>query len=483
VAFNSVGFYLFLAAAAAVHFVLPAKLRWFWLLAASLAFYGSFVPGHLPVLASVILIAYAAGVRIDQSTGPARRLWLAAATAAILAVLGVFKYLGFLNVQLAGLARRIGWNYPMEILKIVAPIGLAFFTLQALAYLFEVHRRRQPVESHFGILALYVAYFPQITAGPIGRPQHILPQLRALPGFDDVRVTEGLRLVLWGLFKKLAIADRIAPAVAAVFDRSGDAHGLEIAAAAALFAVQIYADFGGYTDIAVGASRVLGVALTRNFDRPYFAVSVRDFWRRWHISLSSWFRDYVFLPLSFRLSRRWPRERYVGVRTEVWIYLAANFATMLLCGLWHGANWTFVVWGGLQAAFMGAEIVLSPRPRRRRGVRLLLRICGTFALVSFAWIFFRAGSLSGAWTLVRGMISRPGSWTHLMLGMGVRSSLVSLGLILAALGVEIGQGRRTFEAWLGALPRPVRWLFYLGLVWGILAFGNFGLGKFIYVQF
>ncbi len=297
------------------------------------------------------------------------------------------------------LARFFHLNYPIHVLNVILPIGLSFHTFQSLSYVIEVYKGRQQPQRHFGIYALYVMFYPQLVAGPIERPQNLLHQFYEHHTFDYQRVTDGLKLMAWGLFKKMLIADRVAVLVNAVYGNPTHYQGIPLITATLFFAIQIYGDFSGYSDIARGAAQVMGFRLMENFRQPYFSQSVSEFWRRWHISLSTWFKDYVYIPLG-------------GNRVSVTRRHVNLFLTFLISGLWHGANWTYIVWGGLHGLYITLGAVTeTPRASIRRYLRLdkmpllhaCLRVATTVALVCFAWIFFRANTLADAHYIVTHM--------------------------------------------------------------------------------
>jgi len=348
--FNSWQFLVFFLAVTALYFGLPARSRWALLVTASFWFYMSFFPAHALVLAGSVVLSYFAARAIEESRGRRRKALFVAALAAQVAVLAFFKYYNFLNENLAHLLGLVGAADPLPALRILLPVGLSFYTFQALSYLVDVHRGHHAAERHFGVLALYVTYYPQLLAGPIGRPGALLPQLREAHEFDGRRVAGGLKLMLWGFFQKVVIADRLAPFVNQVFDHADRYEGLPLLVATFFFAFQVYADFAGYSDIAIGASQVMGIQLMTNFRRPYFARTVGEFWKRWHISLSTWLRDYLMLPISYSFMRWAERQRVLRGVEEYGGYFAGVLGAFLLGGLWHGARWTFVVWGALTAS-------------------------------------------------------------------------------------------------------------------------------------
>ncbi len=279
-----------------------------------------------------------------------RKLWFFSGLLVTLGLLFVFKYLELFRQTLHDLAGVFFRLQPLAPLKILLPIGISFFTFKIISYLIDVYYRRIEPETHLGIYALYVSFFPQLLAGPIERAARFIPQLKAPVHFDWERVASGMRLVVWGLFKKMVIADRLAFFVDEVF-RHPEGQGLQLLLAVYFYAFQIYCDFSGYSDIAVGITRVLGFESMKNFDFPYFARSITQFWSRWHISLSSWLRDYLFLPIAYAVMRRIRGEKLLAVKAETWGYFVGIFLTMLLGGLWHGASWTFVIWGGLYGVY------------------------------------------------------------------------------------------------------------------------------------
>src|SRR4029079_15792055 len=348
--FNSLEFVFFFILVSTAYFILPYKHRWFLLLAASCYFYLAFVPIYIFILAFTIIIDYFAGRAIENAQGRKRKLYLIISLVANIGVLAIFKYYNFLNENLTALLGSFHVKNPAPIIKILLPIGLSFHTFQAMSYTIEVYRGHQNAERHFGIYALYVMFYPQLVAGPIERPGNLLHQFRQRHDFDSGRVASGLSLMLWGFFKKIVIADRLALYVNLVYNDPGQHTGSTFILATIFFAFQIYCDFSAYSDIAIGAAQVMGFKLMTNFRRPYFSSSISEFWTRWHISLSTWFKDYLYVPLGGnRVSR--PR-------------LYANLlVTFLVSGLRHGARWTFVVWGALH----GAYLIVSLATERIRG--------------------------------------------------------------------------------------------------------------------
>ncbi|MCB0763068.1 MAG: MBOAT family protein, partial [Flavobacteriales bacterium] len=322
--FNSTAYLIFLPVVVGLFFALPHRLRWLLLLVASCVFYMAFVPVYILILAFTIMVDYVAGIVIEPARGRARRMFLVASIVANVGVLAIFKYYPFLTENLELLLGSIGIRHHFPDLGILLPIGLSFHTFQSLSYTLEVYHDRQPAERHFGRFALYVMFFPQLVAGPIERPQNLLPQFKARRSFSLEDLSWGLVKILYGLFKKVVVADRLAPFVDAVYADIPGSNGLTILLATLFFTVQIYCDFSGYSDIAIGSARIMGYRLMENFKRPYLSTSIREFWGRWHISLSSWFRDYLYIPLG-------------GNRVVKWRWYYNLMIVFLVSGLWHGA--------------------------------------------------------------------------------------------------------------------------------------------------
>ncbi len=296
--FISLQFFYFFVLVTGCYFVLPQKYRWILLLGASCYFYMVFVPKYILILGFTIVVDYFAGIAIENATGKRRKLFLVCSLVANIGVLAVFKYYNFLNNNLSFLLHDMGMKDPIPVLSILLPIGLSFHTFQAMSYTIEVYRGNQKAERHFGIYSLYVMFYPQLVAGPIERPQNLLHQFREKHSFDYDRVISGLRLMLWGYFKKTVIADRVGLIVDKVYSDPHHFNGIALTLATIFFAYQIYCDFSGYSDIAIGAARVMGIKLMYNFKSPYHSKSIAEFWTRWHMSLSTWFRDYLYIPLG-----------------------------------------------------------------------------------------------------------------------------------------------------------------------------------------
>jgi D-alanyl-lipoteichoic acid acyltransferase DltB (MBOAT superfamily) len=484
--FNSFEFALFFPIVTVLYFALPHRLRWGWLLLASMIFYASFVPAYLLILFTLIGIDYSAGLIIERARSQRRKkAWLVASIVANVGMLAFFKYFNFLNENLRVAFGLTGFKYGVPNLSIVLPIGLSFHTFQSMSYTIEVYFGRQKAERHLGLYALYVLFYPQMVAGPIERPQNVLPQLHAKHRLNYERVTSGLKLMFSGLFKKMVIADGLALFVNMVYDNPRGATSWELLLATYFFAIQIFCDFSGYSEIALGCARVLGIDLMVNFRRPYLASSIPEFWRRWHISLSTWFRDYVYIPLGGNRVPTLTRYRNVLI-------------VFLVSGLWHGASWTFVVWGLVHAiAMIVTEWLSAPLARLSKGLsatgRAVWHAAGvvvTFHIAVFAWVFFRANSMGDALYVARHLVPTTGFRMSALRALEVAPGQLRLALLLIAglFAMQLLEERKPLWERLASKPVAVRWAAYYASVaaFAYLLFEQGGAAKaqqFIYFQF
>lgn len=485
--FNSIQFLVFFPIVAIVYFVIPQKWRWLLLLCASYLFYMSWRPKYVLVLLVVTGIGYLAGRLLDKENRPKnRRFIFVFSLISTLGILFFFKYFSSSISIFQGIITQLdGLKWVPE--NIFLPLGLSFFTFQSMSYMIDVYRGTVRPEKHAGIYAVFTAFFPQLVAGPIGRANHLLPQYHEKHEPDYENVVTGLQRMAWGFFKKLVIADRLAPLVDKVYGNPGDYSGAILILATYAFAYQIYCDFSGYADIAIGAAKVLGFQLTENFQRPYYAQSIPDFWRRWHISLYNWLRDYIFYPLQRALMRRQFRS---GDLVSI---IIPPMATMLASGLWHGEHWNFVIWGGLHGVYMASSVLWT---RFKRSITWSislpnwtttgLKIFATFNLVSFAWIFFRANTISEAIYIVGHMFTSFG--TSINLADLMPNGAYDWGiLIFSALLVEIIQimeiKNENLRQRFRSQPIWLRWSLYFGIVTVLLIFGKFASTEFIYARF
>jgi alginate O-acetyltransferase complex protein AlgI len=466
VLFNSFEFLGFFLIVTSGYFLVGHSKRWALLLAASYFFYACWEPAYLLLIIASTLTDYWVGLSLSRTDSQRRKNGLLALSLALnLGILFAFKYYDFFRESAAVVLTAMGWQVHFTDSSLLLPVGISFYTFQTLAYTIDVYRGRQEPVTHLGHFALYVTFFPQLVAGPIERAGSLLPQFNRRVWFEYERVKNGIVLMLWGLFKKVAVADRLGLLVDEVYKNADQASGPDLILATVAFAYQIYCDFSGYSDIAIGAAAVLGIRLMDNFNRPYSARSIREFWGRWHISLSTWFRDYVYRPLG-------------GNRVEPVRWGFNVFVVFALSGLWHGANWTYVIWGVLHCVYYLVARALGPKLKLPSAFYQPL----TFAAVCFSYIFFRASTVSEAWLV----ISRLGSdWIHgfaVVGGLPVRFLLLTLFTLVLMLGLERLQGegppRGKFQG-----PTWARWTIYLSLIFSLILLGNYDSHAFIYFQF
>lgn len=383
--FNSWQFILLLTITFALYWAIPHKFRWILLLLSSFCFYLSAGLGVTLMLVIIAFVSYVAALAMDKTDNKKQKKVIICISLP-LCFLGllVFKYLGFLLETLDSIVSVFALQLHHTTIDLILPIGISFYTFSIASYVIDVYKGKITAEHHFGIYLLYVTYFPKILAGPIERSKNFLTQIKEEKCFDSNRGIYGLKLMLWGFFKKLVIADTLAIYVDIVFDNIYAHQGFSLVLAAVMFTIQIYCDFSGYSDIARGTSALLGIELMENFKSPYFSASIKEFWSKWHISLSIWFRDYVYIPLGGNRVKK-AREYFNLI------------ITFLLSGLWHGANWTFVIWGGLHGCAQAFEKMLGIKsPKKRKGFVWLARCLLVFVFVSCAWVFFRASTFGEA---------------------------------------------------------------------------------------
>ena len=487
--FNSIQFLIFFPVVTLLYFLSPHKYRWLLLLGASCYFYMSFIPAYILILLITIIIDYFAGIYIEKSEGRNKIKYLILSVVSLCMVLFIFKYFNFFNQNFASLSKIFYINYPIEDIGLILPIGLSFHTFQSLSYVVEVYKGRIKAERNFGIYSLYVMFYPQLVAGPIERPQNLLHQFYEEHKFDYKRITDGLKLMTWGMFKKVVIADRLAVFVNQVYDNPYNYKGISLVIATVFFAFQIYCDFSGYTDIARGAANVMGFNLMRNFNRPYFSKSIHEFWKRWHISLSTWFRDYLYIPLG-------------GNRVAIPRWYFNLFITFVISGLWHGANWTFIIWGALHGSYLISGMLTGNFRKkviefsglgRFPTIHKYIQMVFTFSLVCFAWIFFRAADLNSALYIVTNIFSGIGNVSlmftpdrsHLLyLDKNLFDFSIAIALIISLKLIELIQRKGSFIGMLNKRSVVLRWFLYYILIIIILLFGQFDITQqFIYFQF
>ncbi|ANF50424.1 acyltransferase [Chryseobacterium glaciei] len=475
--FNSIAFLIFLPIVFILYwrvFNKNYKYQNMLLLAASFYFYGCWDWRFLFLLIFSIGLDYFSGIQIENSkTKKMATFWLTLSIAINLGFLGFFKYYNFFIENFAELLSSFGFGVNMWVLKVILPVGISFYTFHGLSYVIDVYKKRIPAERNYVDYAVFVSYFPLLVAGPIERATHLLPQIQRKRSFDYEKAKDGMAQILWGFFKKMVIADNCAPIVNEIFNNYHTESASNLVLGAVLFAFQIYGDFSGYSDIALGTSRLFGLELLKNFSFPYFSRDIAEFWRRWHISLSSWFRDYLYIPLG-------------GSKGGLWMKIRNTFIIFLVSGFWHGANWTFIIWGGLNALFF-LPLLIAEKNRHNLEVvamgkiipsfREVFSILMTFTLTCFAWIFFRSESVSDAIGFIKGIFNKS------LFSFPTEFRLVLSGLIIFMLVIE--WWNRTHDYGLKIQDRKpwVQSVIYIIVAFLILNFANFGSNEFIYFQF
>ncbi|PWT89945.1 MAG: hypothetical protein C5B54_08080 [Acidobacteria bacterium] len=403
---HSPQFWLFLLAVVIVYYATPSRVRWLVLLVASYYFYASYDRRYILLIFVPTAITYLCALGIERAERPrTKKLYLFSTLFAALGLLAVFKYLKFLEPLLSAIRNSLTGGQFDFVGMLLLPIGISFFIFKLLSYILDVYSQRIPAEKHPGFFALYVSFFPQLLAGPIERARTFLPQLRSRIGLEPENISSGMALIAWGLFKKLVVADRLGMYVNEIWKHPEEQH-LHLIVAVYFYAMQIYCDFSGYTDLANGLTQMLGFNKVENFHAPYSSRSIPEFWTRWHITLSFWFRDYIFLPLAYGIARRIKSDRIFFVRTEFWGYAISTMITMGLCGLWHGAAWTFIVWGLMHGIFLIAsyatknwrkEVIEWTHLQSYPSIHGFLSTIFTFHLLCISLILFRAPTLTAVW--------------------------------------------------------------------------------------
>ena len=483
--FNSAEFLVFYPLVLLFYFVLPKKLKWPLLLAASYFFYMIWNPPLIFLILFTTAVSYVSAIIIEKTENKARKkFWLAMTLITSLGVLFFFKYFNFLADSAISVWNFFGGNADDLVLKLILPVGISFYTFQTLSYVIDVYRGDIKAERHFGWYALFVSFFPQLVAGPIERPDNLLPQLKADHKLEASNAFAGIQKMAVGFFKKIVVADLIAEFVNSVYNSPESATGFGIVIASVLFSVQIYCDFSGYTDIAIGCARVMGIRLMQNFNRPYQARSIKEFWARWHISLSTWFRDYLYIPLG-------------GNRCSKARHFFNIFVVFFVSGLWHGASWTFVVWGVLHGVYqiVGA-LTKKPRERIYKALKIkteslafvLWQRFWTFVLVCFSWIFFRANSFSDALLLIQRLFTEwnTGFFTETLSSMGITVTAVLvtlLSVLIMSMLDTVTSDEKIGESGTASRQYTALWiLFVVAIAWCLLLSVG-GASAFIYFQF
>ncbi len=481
--FNSLQYLWFLPTVVLIYYALPAKHRWVLLLLASYFFYMSWKVEYIVLIIFSTLVDYFLAIKIHKAKAqPRKKTYLIISLISNLGLLAAFKYANFFTENVNQLLSFTNSTQHFPYWDILLPVGISFYTFQTLSYTIDVYKGKISPEKNIARFALYVTYFPQLVAGPIERAATFLPELKKQVKFNYNDVISGLRRILWGLFKKVVVADRVSVIVNHVYATSGEQNGLTLLIATYLFAFQIYCDFSGYSDIAIGSSRILGIKLMENFKAPYFSKSMSEFWSRWHISLSTWFRDYVYISLG-------------GNRVKVSRMAINILVVFIISGFWHGANWTFIVWGFVHGVLLLMEYFLAKKSTIKLDLnptQKMIRMLLVFNLVTFGWVFFRADSIQHSLFIIKN-IADINSW-HFNINLlsevvggiplvTMPKLILSVFFILIMLVMEYGLYFSNFRKRFFALNGTLRWSIYYGVSLCIIFFGNHGNIEFIYFQF
>ncbi len=476
--FNSIEFCLFFFITAIIVFFIPAKYRWIWILLTSIAFYCYSIPAFIFVPAFIILVTYFGGIQIEKaSTEKKGNQFYLFAIIANIGLLVFFNYSNFFSNTVVDIVNIFRSGNPIKnnlLINIIAPLGISYITFQSIGYLIEIKRANHPAEKHLGHFATYLLFFPKIIAGPVERAHNFLPQLKNQQPIQYQHISTGLKLILWGLFKKLVIADRLGIYVNVIFNNYQHHSGFTIIVATIFYVFQMYADFSGYTTMAIGISKILGFDIMENFNRPLLAKSVTEFWRKWHISLSTWFADYFYNPLAIE-KRDWGK----------WAIVYASFVTFITLGFWHGANWTFIVFGAMQGFILSIEFFTRKwRKELRKKIPAFLNnglgIVFTFSYFAVSLIFFRANSVTEAIKIFKRITYLKGSFYY------DTTSMIAFCL-LGILYLVVFEIKKEYFNTLFTISENKNWLvrnfYYCFLIMIILLTGVFDGGQFIYFQF
>ena len=480
--FNSIDFAVFLPIVFVLYwfvFSKSIKLQNLLIVFASYVFYGWWDWRFLTLILFSTLVDFAVGIKLSQENQKSkRRLLLMTSVLVNLGFLGLFKYYNFFLDNFTNAFTVLGYNFDGHSLSIILPVGISFYTFQTLSYTIDVYRKNLNPTKDIIAFTAFVSFFPQLVAGPIERATNLLPQFYKERKFDYSKAVDGMRQILWGLFKKVVIADNCAVFVNFIFDNSSELSGSSLALGAILFSFQIYCDFSGYSDIAIGTSRLFGFNLKQNFAFPYFSRDIAEFWRRWHISLSTWFRDYLYIPLG-------------GSRGGLLNKVRNTLIIFVVSGFWHGANWKFIIWGALNAIYFlpllltnnnRVNLEIVAKNRVLPSISECLKMSATFSLVAFAWIFFRAENFSHATSYIEAMFSISLFSIPEILTPKI-TMVYTLLLIPILLVTEWLQRGELHGLSIERLRRPERWIIYTTVLIMIVTFGKFGESEFIYFQF
>jgi len=482
--FNSINFAIFLPIVFILYWFFTKKnlkIQNILLLISSYFFYACWDWRFLFLLLFSTLLDYLTGLKMQTSENQKqKKRWFWLSVIINLGFLGIFKYYNFFAESFADIMSNLGWTVSPLMINIILPVGISFYTFHGLSYIIDIYKNRIKAEKSFINYAVFVSFFPLLVAGPIERATHLLPQIKKQISFDYFQAIDGLRQILWGLFKKIVIADNCAIYANEIFNNYADMNGSSLILGAIFFTFQIYGDFSGYSDIALGTARLFGIELLQNFAFPYFSRDIAEFWRRWHISLSSWFKDYIYIPLG-------------GSKGGDWMRIRNTLIIFIISGFWHGANWTFIVWGFLNALFIMPSIIMKTNRNNIKTVaegRLLptikefIQMILTFGLTVFAWIFFRSENLGQAVNYILGIFSLSVFDIPKFDGIENSKTIIVLLIIFIITEWRGRENKYALERLKIIKSKTLRWIIYILVLLSIYFYGNFGeTVEFIYFQF
>ena len=474
--FNSYAYAIFLPIVFMIYWILPQKYRWILLLVSSYYFYMCWNPKYVVLILGTTVITYLSALQIKRKP-KYKKVSLAVSIIICMGVLFIFKYYNFALESISNFVRLFTIQFSPATLKLLLPVGISFYTFQTMSYVIDVYRGDIEPEKHFGYYATFISFFPQLVAGPIERTSNLLPQIKSEKKFDYDQASYGMKLMVWGFFKKIVIADNFSVYVDRVFGDCTSYKGGALLIASFLFAIQIYCDFSGYSDIAIGTAKLLGVNLMKNFDTPYFSASIKEFWRRWHISLSSWFCDYLYIPLGG--SRCGKLKHYRNI-----------LITFLVSGIWHGANWTYVVWGGIHGIAQIIENLFMQKIKRQNTEkRHWIHIILVFLFCCMAWVFFRAATISDAFYILRNSLTgiiHPIRYivTGIIdIGLSKKTVFELIFYFIILAGYDYFSLKGDVIEWLGKRPVCLRYFVYFAMLTVLVCFRASGEATFVYFQF
>ena len=476
--FNSLSFAIFLPIVFVIYWALPHKFRWIVLFISSYYFYMSWNVKYVFLIFITTFVSYLTALLIEKTEDKTKRkLFLIAAGVISFGILFFFKYFNFFQENVVAFFQMFAIQLHPTTLQLLLPVGISFYTFQTFSYVIDVYRGDVPAERHFGIYATFITFFPQLVAGPIERTSNLLPQIKKEHFFNYEKAAYGMRLMVWGFFKKLVVADVLAVYVDRIFDTLYTRAGFSLVLAVLFFTVQIYCDFSGYSDIAIGCAKLLDIDLMQNFKSPYFSDSIKEFWCRWHISLSTWFRDYVYIPLG--------GNRKGKLRTHINLII-----TFLASGLWHGANWTYIIWGLIHGVSQVLEKILIPKKSRKKFTfAWALRVLLVFIFCAFTWIFFRAENFKDCIYIIKYLflgIENPVNYIKngFLAMILTRPAMITVGISLALLAIyDFFSLKMDVIEWVGKQKVVIRYAIYLAMLIIIMLWKASGEAAFVYFQF